>query len=73
VPAPNVTNWRRENFGDLTRAFRFDSHAEPPKLYDTAGPLQVAQYTSTEYAVPTIPDTNQVPPVQHKGRRPHVG
>ncbi|HEY6787612.1 MAG TPA: alkaline phosphatase family protein [Trebonia sp.] len=73
VPAPNITNWRRENFGDLTKAFRFNSYAEAPKLYDTSGPLQVAQYTATEYALPTAPDTNQVPPVQKSGFRPHVG
>ena len=73
VPAPNVTNWRRENFSDLTNAFRFNSYAEPPKLYDTSGPLQVAQYTSTEYPLPLAPDANQVPPVQQKGHRPHVG
>jgi phospholipase C len=73
VPAPNVTSWRRKNFSDLTRALRFDSYAEPPRLYDTSGPLQVAQYTSTEYPLPAIPDANQVPPVQKKGQRPHVG
>lgn len=73
VPAPNVTNWRRENFSDLTNAFRFDSYAEAPKLYDTSGPLQVAQYTSTEYPLPTAPDTDQVPPVQQPGRRPTIG
>jgi phospholipase C len=73
VPAPNISNWRRDNMSDLTRAFRFDSHAEAPKLYDTSGPLQVAQYTSTEYNLPTAPDTNQVPPVQRPGRRPQIG
>jgi len=73
VSAPNVTTWRRDHFSDLTNAFRFNSYSEPPKLYDTSGPLQVAQYTSTEYALPAIPDTNQVAPVQPRGHRPHVG
>lgn len=59
---------------DLTRAFRFDSYdARPPRIMDTSGPLQVAQYTSTQYPAPTIPDAGQTPPVQERGHRPHIG
>jgi phospholipase C len=73
VPAPNISNWRRQNMSDLTHAFRFDSYdARPPRILDTSGPLQVAQYTSTQYPLPAIPDTNQTPPVQERGHRPQV-
>jgi phospholipase C len=74
VPAPNISDWRRANMGDLTKAFRFDSFdPKPPRIFDTSGPLTVAQYTSTQFQLPAIPDTNQVPPVQPRGRRPSIG
>src|SRR3546814_15670943 len=38
VREPNITDWRRRTFGDMTRAFRFgDRPAPPPGLPDTRG------------------------------------
>ncbi|MGH9654910.1 MAG: alkaline phosphatase family protein, partial [Bryobacteraceae bacterium] len=45
VRAPNISDWRRRTFGDLTSVFRFNEVASaPPKLPDTAGPLVLAKY-----------------------------
>jgi phospholipase C len=73
VEAPNVSAWRRKNMSDLTKAFRFNSHSEPPVLPDTSGPLTVAQFTSSQYPLPPFPGADQTPPVQQKGHRPHIG
>lgn len=36
VAEPNISDWRRKTFGDLTSAFRFDAEkAAPPQLADT--------------------------------------
>jgi phospholipase C len=74
VREPNVTEWRRRNFGDLTSPFRF-GHAErkPPVLPDTSGPLTLARYTSTHMPLPALPDRNQSLPAQEKGQRHRVG
>jgi hypothetical protein len=68
----SVTPWRREHFSDLTNAFRFNTHAEPPVIPDTSGPLTVATLTST-YPLPAFPGAVRTPPVQPKGHRPHIG
>jgi phospholipase C len=73
VAAPNISSWRRQNLSNLTNAFRFGSHAEPPVLPDTSGPLTVATYTSSQYPLPPFPGADQTPPVQPPGRRPHIG
>jgi phospholipase C len=72
VPAPNISAYRRQTLSDITGAFRFDSRSAPPVLPDTSGPLTVAQYTSTQYQLPSFPGADQTPPVQHPGHRPHV-
>ena len=72
VPCPNISAWRRQTFGDLTSALRFDGHpAEPPVMGDTLGDLYLAQYEVANLPAPAAPAT-QRPPVQQRGRRPVV-
>src|SRR5262249_5064857 len=74
VRAPNVTDWRRKTFGDLTSAFRFDeSAAGPTVLPDTAGPLTQARYEATSLPLPTLPSgQSQRMPAQERGGRKRV-
>jgi phospholipase C len=72
VEAPNISAYRRRTLSDLTGAFRFHSHAEPPVLPDTSGPLTVATYTSSQFPLPAFPGADQTPPFQPPGRKPHV-
>ena len=70
IREPNISDWRRQTFGDLTSAFRF-GHAEkkPPVLPDTSGPLILAKYSSANLPKPAIPGADQQTPAQEKGRR----
>jgi phospholipase C len=71
VRAPNVSDWRREAFGDFTSAFRFDDKpAAPPVMPDTMSDLALAQYEIATLPPPAAPAGRQVPPVQAPGRRP---
>jgi phospholipase C len=73
VKETNISDWRRQNFGDMTSVFRFRDHkAEPPVLPDTAGPLTYAQYTSSVLPKPTLPGADQTLPTQESGGRKHV-
>jgi phospholipase C len=74
VPVPNLTPWRRETFGDLTSAFRFDeTPVGPTTLPDTAGPLTQAHYTSSTLPLPPLPGSQpQQPPTQEPGTRKRV-
>jgi phospholipase C len=73
VTEPNISEWRRATFGDLTAPFRFDSAAAaPPTLPDTSGPLVLANYGSATLPVPTLPGTDQRPPTQESGDRKRV-
>ncbi len=70
---PNISDWRRETFGDLTSAFRFeDAKADPPVLPDTSGPLSLARNEATQLPKPVPPGSGQALPVQEKGHRQHV-
>jgi phospholipase C len=72
VHEPNITEWRRKTFGDLTAAFRFDSaRATPPTLPDTAGPLTLAEEHS-RLPLPQAPRSDQAIPLQEKGTRNHI-
>src|SRR6185312_14816994 len=73
VREPNISDWRRQTFGDLTSAFRF-GHAEkkPPVLPDTSGPLILAKYSSANLPKPAIPGADQQTPEQEKGRRNRI-
>ncbi|SEP49305.1 hypothetical protein [Amycolatopsis saalfeldensis] len=72
---PNISDWRRRTFGDLTSAFRFDDHkAQSPTLPDTSGPLTLclSRYEAANLPAPTFPGTNQQPPRQEPGHRPQT-
>jgi phospholipase C len=70
VREPNISEWRRRTFGDLTSAFRFaEPKALPPALPDTSGPLSLAKYGSANLPEPTLPADDQQMPEQEKGRR----
>lgn len=73
VREPNISEWRRRTFSDLTSALRFrESASAPPVLPDTSGPLVFARYGASNLPVPVIPGDNQRPPAQEKGRRKRV-
>jgi phospholipase C len=70
VREPNITDWRRRTFGDLTSAFRFKRPgAKPPQLPDTSGTLTMAKYAAANLPMPALPGGDQQLPVQEKGRR----
>lgn len=74
VREPNVTDWRRKTFGDLTSVFRFDQPVGTlPILPDTEGTLDRALYTAMHTPAPSIPGADQEMPVQEKGKRKRVG
>ena len=73
VPEPNITDWRRKTFGDLTSAFRFDDvQATPPQLPNTVTTLNLARYEAGYLPKPTFPGSTQKPPKQEKGERKRV-
>jgi len=73
VREPNISDWRRKTFGDLTSAFRFaEPKAKPPVLIDTTGPLTLARNESAQLPMPTLPGAGQIMPQQEKGRRKRV-
>jgi phospholipase C len=72
VREPNITDWRRRTFGDLTSVFRHGSPAQhPPRLPETAEDLARAEYEVANYPAPTIPGAVQRMPHQEHGHRPH--
>ncbi|HEY0264472.1 MAG TPA: alkaline phosphatase family protein [Granulicella sp.] len=74
VHEPNVSEWRRQAFGDLTSAFRFRQPvSKAPVLPDVSGELHMAKYTAANLPRPTFPGTEQQPPVQEKGNRKSTG
>jgi phospholipase C len=73
VREPNITDWRRCTFGDLTSAFRFAGpRSAPPTLPDTTGPLSLARYQAAHLPPSVLPASGQRPPSQEKGDRPRV-
>lgn len=74
VEEPNITDWRRDTFGDLTSAFRFsDSRPHAPRLPDdTAEQLEKAKQEVATLPKPTLPGADQHFPHQERGRRPQV-
>jgi phospholipase C len=72
VREPNIADWRRQTFGDLTSAFRFEKAvAGPPPLPDTAKLLALAN-ESRHFPPPVVPAVNQKEPVQERGSRKHT-
>jgi phospholipase C len=73
VAEPNVSEWRRRTFGDLTSAFRFDSDSTRfPRLPNTATLLATAEQEVADNPAPTLPGADQTPPRQEWGVKPHV-
>jgi phospholipase C len=72
VKEPNITPWRREAFGDMTSAFRFDEKSAPPKLPDMSEQLAAAQREAAILPPPVLPGSSQTPPTQEKGGRKRV-
>ncbi|WP_328583160.1 alkaline phosphatase family protein [Streptomyces sp. NBC_00370] len=72
VEEPNITEWRRRTFGDLTSAFGFRSAAHrPPALpTDTAEQLAEAKEEVATLPKPTLPGDGQTLPKQEPGVRP---
>jgi phospholipase C len=73
VREPNITDWRRSMFGDLTSALRL-KHApsKAPVLPDTSGYLNLAKYAAANLPMPRIPGADQQTPMQEKGSRNRV-
>jgi phospholipase C len=70
VREQNITPWRRQTFGDLTSAFRFQHEKQKsPQLPDTATSLNLAQYETARLPAPVLPTTNQQFPQQESGSR----
>ena len=73
VREPNISDWRRKTFGDLTAAFRFgDTKANPPTLPDANGPLSLVLNKVDGLPKPMAPVSDQSMPVQEEGSRRRV-
>jgi phospholipase C len=70
VEEPNLSNWRRKTFGDMTSVFRFDdAPSEPPVLPDTTGPLVRARYEADYLPRPEAPSEQMMPTQEHGDRK----
>ncbi|MBZ4014361.1 alkaline phosphatase family protein [Streptomyces purpurogeneiscleroticus] len=70
VEEPNISDWRRATFGDLTSAFGFWPARRPPRLpHDTAERLAAAKREVTTLPKPILPGPGQTPPHQEPGGR----
>jgi phospholipase C len=70
VREPNISEWRRRTFADLTKAFRFAQRpAPPPALPSTSGLLRHAHYAKARLPAPAIPVGEQSIPIQEPGSR----
>jgi phospholipase C len=69
VREPNITDWRRKTFGDMTSALRLkQTPGKAPVLPDTAGTLKLATYSAKALPKPKLPGADQTPPQQEKKR-----
>ncbi|AEW95804.1 MULTISPECIES: alkaline phosphatase family protein [Streptomycetaceae] len=71
VAEPNISQWRRRTFGDLTSAFGFGAPAaKPPALpHDTGRELTTAEWDVDHLPKPAFPGAGQTPPRQEPGSR----
>jgi len=70
VMEPNISDWRRNTFGDFTDIFRFDEPvAAAPRLPSTGAGLSRALYEADNLPDPTLPGADQKHPVQEPGQR----
>jgi phospholipase C len=74
VRETNITDWRRQTFGDFTSALGFSNGKAttfPRTLPNTIGEFWQAEQEVATLPPATIPGANQTPPVQEK-RRPRL-
>ncbi|HSX53990.1 MAG TPA: alkaline phosphatase family protein [Sphingomonas sp.] len=70
VREPNISDWRRQTFGDLTSTFRFDQPgARAPVLPATGDMLALARKSAATLPDPVIPGADQKVPAQERGDR----
>jgi phospholipase C len=73
VREPNISEWRRQTFGDMTSVFRWGSSADvPPSWPDTKSLLRAAKENADQWPLPAIPGAGQSFPQQEKGARQKV-
>ena len=73
VKEPNISDWRRRTFGDLTSAFRFErAEAKPPSLPDAQKLLASAEDEAARLPKPVLPGASQEFPQQERGKRKRV-
>lgn len=73
IREPNISDWRRKTFGDMTSAFRFDSAQGKPPVLPNAGNLLVqVRDQIARLPKPIVPRAEQAQPVQEKGARKRV-
>ncbi|WP_194894889.1 alkaline phosphatase family protein [Catenulispora pinisilvae] len=69
VRIPNITDWRRDTFSDLTSALGFPARSAP-QLPDTKRPLARAVQEIATLPAPALPGADQSMPGQQHGSRP---
>jgi phospholipase C len=73
VEEPNISEWRRRTFGDLTSAFRFrDTRSRFPGLPTTGRQLDRARWEVAHLPKPRLPGGDQRLPQQQPGLKPHT-
>ncbi|MFI5776912.1 alkaline phosphatase family protein [Nocardia sp. NPDC051570] len=74
VREPNISDWRRRTFGDLTSALRLN---QPPATRPVSFPGVDAEVTRADATdklpKPVVPADPQSEPVQEPGTKPHTG
>jgi phospholipase C len=72
VREPNISDWRRKTFGDMTSAFRFDATpGKPPALPNASAALEAVRMTIDKLPKPT-PLAEKTLPTQESGTRKRV-
>jgi phospholipase C len=73
VKETNITDWRRQTFGDFTSVFRFDdTKSDPPSLPDTTGQLARVRREAVSLPKPSLAAQPQAEPSQEKGTKRQV-
>jgi phospholipase C len=73
VREPNISDWRRRTFGDLTSVFRFHHPAAgPPVLPATDESLALARNNAATMPLPIVPGSGQQVPEQERGERKRI-
>ncbi|MCW2883707.1 MAG: phospholipase [Streptosporangiaceae bacterium] len=70
VTIPNISDWRRQAFGDLTSALGLAGPGGFPRLPDTKSSLARAVENVTSLPAVELLVAEQTPPVQERGSRP---